>query len=63
MVTINWLDHLSEAPVKEQTDFYQAAISDKQGITKVEHFMTVDKYIQLLFIELGVRDIYKNVAA
>jgi hypothetical protein len=63
MVTINWLEHLSEAPVKEQAGFYQAAISDKPGITKVEHFITVDKYVQLLFIELGIKDIYKNVAA
>jgi hypothetical protein len=39
------------------------AYCDKQGLTKVEHFITVDKYIQLLFIELNIRNMYKETAA
>lgn len=62
MVTINWLDHITEAPAKGQIGFYKSAYSDKQGITRVEHFITVDRYIHLLFIELNIKDIYKSVA-
>src|SRR6185437_6446923 len=62
MVTINWLDQISAAPVKNQVGFYKSIYSDKQGMVRVEYFITVDKYIQLLFIELNIKEIYKNVA-
>jgi len=62
MVTINWLDQITAAPVKNQVGFYKSIYSDKQGMVRVEYFITVDKYIQLLFIELNIKEIYKNVA-
>ena len=61
MISINWLDQDTAAPTK--VGFYKSAYSYEQGATKVEHFITVDKYIQLLFIELNIRDLYKEIAA
>jgi|GEM_PF-1416977 len=63
MTTVNWLDCITGTPVKKQTGFYKSAYCDKQGLTQVEHFITVDRYIQLLFIELNIRDMYKEIAA
>jgi hypothetical protein len=58
MLNIDWLDHITEASIKSQTGFYKSVFSDKPGSTKIEHFITVDKYIHLLFIELSIKDIY-----
>jgi len=59
MTTINWLDHITATPAKYQVGFYKSIYSDKQGIARVEYFITLDKYIQLLFIELNIKDIYQ----
>jgi hypothetical protein len=63
MISINWLNHVSEAPAKNQAGFYKSAYSYEQGATRVEHFITIDKYIQLLFIELNIKELYKKIAA
>ncbi|MCC2624707.1 MAG: hypothetical protein K0R14_580 [Burkholderiales bacterium] len=57
MISINWLNP-TEAPKK--SGFYKSASTDKQGITRLEHFITIDKYIQLLFIELNIRELYNT---
>jgi hypothetical protein len=59
MVTINWLDHITASPAKDQMGFYKSVYSDKQGIARVEYFITLDKYIQLLFIELNIKEMYQ----
>ncbi|HLX54430.1 MAG TPA: hypothetical protein VKR58_10835 [Aquella sp.] len=59
MVTINWLNHITAAPAKNQVGFYKSVYSDKQGIARIEYFITLDKYIQLLFIELNIKEIYQ----
>lgn len=59
MVSISWLDCATETPAKDQAGFYQSFSSDKQGIAKVEYFITIDKDTQRLFIELNIRELFK----
>lgn len=59
MLAINWLEQVTEVPVKARSGFYKSVYSDKQGIANIEYFITVDRYIHLLFIELDIKEIYK----
>ncbi len=63
MISINWLKSITESPTKKQTGFYKSAFSYEKGATRIEHFITVDKYIKLLFIELNIKQLYKEAAA
>jgi hypothetical protein len=60
MLVIGWLDHDTEEPFPYLNGFYKSAYHGKQGFTQVEHFMTVESYIKLLFIELETAEIHKH---
>lgn len=59
MVAIRWLDIDTEEPISYLKGFYKSVYHGKQGFTKVEHFITVETYIDLLFIELELTKMYK----
>lgn len=59
MLIIGWLDHDTEEPLPYLSGFYKSAYHGKQGFTEIEHFITVDLYINLLFIELEIAQMYK----
>jgi hypothetical protein len=58
MQTIGWLDHETEAPQKYLDGFYSEAFCGKCGFTQTQHYITVDAYINLLFIELEIMSLY-----
>jgi hypothetical protein len=63
MLAIGWLDIETEEPEKYLNGFYSEAHSSKRGITQVKHYITIDAYIDLLFIELRMIDMYSNAKA
>ncbi|MCC2624297.1 MAG: hypothetical protein K0R14_170 [Burkholderiales bacterium] len=63
MISINWLNDVTEKPVKSQNGFYKSAYSYEQGVTRIEYFITVNKYIKLLFVELNILGLYNKSAA
>jgi hypothetical protein len=60
MRAIGWLDYDTEEPLPHLNGFYKLAYHSKQGFTKVEHFITIESYIKLLFIELETAEMYKK---
>jgi hypothetical protein len=59
MLAIWWLDFDTEEPISSLDGFYKSVYHGKQGFTKTEHFITVETYIDLLFIELELTKMYK----
>ncbi len=59
MLTMRWLDLDTEEPIPSLTGFYKSVYHGKQGFAKIEHFKTVETYIDLLFIELELSKMYK----
>ncbi len=63
MRTIGWLDHETEGPQKYLDGFYSETYGSKPGVTQINHYLTVDAYIHLLFIERQLTDMYSNSKA
>jgi hypothetical protein len=61
MLTIGWLHPETEAPHKYFDGFYKEAYSNTPGCTQIKHYITVDTYIHLLFIELQIIEMYSDV--
>ncbi|MCC2626083.1 MAG: hypothetical protein K0R14_1956 [Burkholderiales bacterium] len=59
MLTMRWLDFDTEEPISSLIGFYKSVYHGKQGFTKIEHFITVEAYIDLLFIELELTKMYE----
>ncbi len=59
MLTIRWLDFDTEEPILSLNGFYKSVYHGEQGFTKIEHFITVQTYIDLLFIELELTKMYE----
>jgi len=62
MHTIGWLDYVTEEPQKYLDGFYSDAYGSKPGVTQINHYITIDTYIHLLFIELQLTDMYSDIA-
>lgn len=60
MRTICWLDPETEGPQKYLDGFYSEAYGSKPGVTQINHYITIDTYIHLLFIELQLTDMYSK---
>lgn len=58
MVIIGWLDMETEKPKPHLNGFYRETFYSRQGVTQIEHYMTVDAYIKLLLIELAIAELY-----
>jgi len=63
MLAIGWLNGETEKPSKCLDGFYSEAYGSNRGITQIKHYITVDAYIDLLFIELQMIDLYSNAKA
>jgi len=63
MRTIGWLDPETEGPQKYLDGFYSETYGSKPGVTQIDHYITIDAYIHLLFIELQLTDMYSNIKA
>jgi hypothetical protein len=61
MQTIGWLHPETEAPQKYLDGFYSEVYGNAPGCTQIKHYITVDAYVNLLFIELGIIEMYRNV--
>ena len=59
MLTMRWLDFDTEEPIPSLNGFYTSVYHGKPGFTKIEHFVTVETYIDLLFIGLELAKMYK----
>lgn len=60
MLAIGWLDIETEEPEKYLNGFYREAHCSNRGMTQVKYYITIDAYIDLLFIELRMIDMYSN---
>jgi hypothetical protein len=60
MQTIGWLHPETEAPQPYLDGFYSEAFGNTPGCTQINHYITVDAYVNLLFIELGIIEMYGN---
>ena len=60
MRAINWLDDFTDAPLPHLKGFYKEKYSKLQGITEIEHYITVSQYVYLLFVELSVINLYED---
>jgi len=63
MLAIGWLNGETEEPPKYLDGFYSEAYGSNRGITQIKHYITIDAYIDLLFIELHMIDLYSNAKA
>jgi hypothetical protein len=63
MLGIGWLDIETEEPKQYLNGFYSEAYCGNRGITQIKHYITVNAYIDLLFIELHMIDLYGNAKA
>ncbi len=61
MQMIGWLHPETEAPQKYLDGFYSEMYGNAPGSTQIKHYITVDTYINLLFIELGIIEMYSNI--
>ncbi|HLX53344.1 MAG TPA: hypothetical protein VKR58_05360, partial [Aquella sp.] len=61
MLAISWLNGETEEPRKYLDGFYSEAYSNTPGITQIKHYITIDAYIDLLFIELHMIDQGKRI--
>ncbi|MCC2624805.1 MAG: hypothetical protein K0R14_678 [Burkholderiales bacterium] len=62
MQTIEWLHPETEAPQKHLEGFYSEIYGNAPGCTQIKHYITVDAYTHLLFIELGIIDLYMEAS-
>lgn len=62
MLAIGWLNGETEEP-QYIHGFYSEAYGSNPGITQIKHYITVNAYIDLLFIELQMIDLYSNAKA
>ena len=66
MMCINWLDNYTYAPYPHLKGFYTDTYNDyrhDKRATKICHYCTLDKYIELLFIDAQLESHYsKNEA-
>jgi hypothetical protein len=58
MRAIGWLNPETETPQKYIDGFYSEAFCGKSGFTQIQHYITVNAYVDLLFIELEMINIY-----
>ncbi len=62
MRVIGWLDEDTYAPAKHLSGFYSTSYHDystKDLATKIWYYITVEQYINLLFIDCELRERYK----
>ncbi|MCC2644225.1 MAG: hypothetical protein K0R94_3 [Burkholderiales bacterium] len=63
MLAIGWISYETDEPRKYLDGFYSEAYGTNRGITQIKHYITIDAYIDLLFIELHMIDLYSNAKA
>jgi calcineurin-like phosphoesterase family protein len=60
MRSIGWLNHETEAPQKYIDGLYSDSFCSKCGFTQIQHYITVDAYVNLLLIELEMISLYRK---
>lgn len=64
MKQIRWIDYNANVPLVDECSFYQSTWRCEINIRNIvtEYFITLDKYIELIHINLELKDTYLKVA-